>query len=40
LSEILKHDLWWDYEKCLEMGLVDGLWPKGSEDEIVEADDE
>jgi ATP-dependent protease ClpP protease subunit len=27
LNEILKHDLWWDYEKCLEMGLVDGLYP-------------
>jgi ATP-dependent Clp endopeptidase proteolytic subunit ClpP len=39
LSEILKHDLWWDYEKCLEMGLVDGLWPKGQE-EMVEGDDE
>ncbi len=40
LSEILKHDLWWDYEKCLEMGLVDGLWPKGPEEEMVDVDDE
>lgn len=27
LKEILKHDLWWDYKKCLEKGLVDGLYP-------------
>lgn len=33
LSEILKHDLWWDYEKCKEMGLVDGLWLNGEEEE-------
>jgi ATP-dependent protease ClpP protease subunit len=26
MKEILKHDMWWDAEKCLEMGLVDGLW--------------
>lgn len=26
MKEILKHDMWWDSEKCLEMGLVDGLW--------------
>ena len=25
LKEILKHDLWWDAEKCLEMGLVDEI---------------
>ena len=26
MKEILKHDMWWDSEKCLEMGLVDELW--------------
>ncbi len=26
MKEILKHDMWWDSEKCLEMGLVDSLW--------------
>ena len=26
LSEILKHDLWWDSEKCIRFGLVDELW--------------
>ena len=25
LDEILKHDLWWDADKCLEMGLVDEI---------------
>ena len=25
LEEILKHDLWWDSEKCLEYGLVDKI---------------
>ena len=25
LEEILKHDLWWDAEKCLEYGLVDKI---------------
>lgn len=39
LNEILKHDLWWDYNKCLKMGLVDGLWTsQGGED--VERDEE
>ncbi len=26
MNEILKHDLWWDSEKCIEFGLVDELW--------------
>lgn len=26
LSEILKHDLWWDSEKCIRFGLVDEMW--------------
>lgn len=26
MKEILKHDMWWDAEKCLEMGLVDELY--------------
>lgn len=26
LEEILKRDLWWDAETCLEYGLVDALW--------------
>jgi len=40
LSEILKHDLWWDYDKCLEYGLVDGLWINGVVDEEKGDDDE
>jgi ATP-dependent Clp endopeptidase proteolytic subunit ClpP len=45
LKEILKHDLWWDYEKCVEMGLVDGLYPMDlnknmDKDEEEEEDDE
>lgn len=26
LDEILKHDLWWKADKCLQEGLVDELW--------------
>jgi len=26
LEELLKHDLWWKSQKCIENGLVDGLW--------------
>lgn len=26
LSEILKHDLWWDIDKCTKYGLVDEVW--------------
>ena len=26
LNDILKHDLWWDSNKCLQCGLVDELW--------------
>ena len=26
LDELLKHDLWWKPEKCLEVGLVDAVW--------------
>lgn len=29
IKEALKHDLWWDAKKCIETGLVDGIW-KGS----------
>ena len=25
LDEILKHDLWWDANKCLKVGLVDKI---------------
>ena len=28
LGEILKHDLWWDIDKCLQYGLVDEVWDK------------
>lgn len=28
LSEILKHDLWWDFEKCKLYGLVDDEWKR------------
>lgn len=26
LEEMLKHDLWWTADKCLEEGLVDEIW--------------
>lgn len=26
LEEMLKHDLWWKADKCLEEGLVDEIW--------------
>lgn len=26
MKEILKHDLWWDADKCIETGLVDELY--------------
>jgi ATP-dependent protease ClpP protease subunit len=26
LSEILKHDLWWDLNKCMDYGLIDEVW--------------
>ena len=26
LNDILKHDLWWDADKCIQYGLVDELW--------------
>lgn len=26
LNDILKHDLWWDANKCIQFGLVDELW--------------
>lgn len=28
LDEILKHDLWWDAKKCLQVGLVDKIYEK------------
>lgn len=28
LEEILKHDIWWDCKKCLEVGLVDKIVDK------------
>jgi len=28
LGEILKHDLWFDSDKCLKYGLVDEIWNK------------
>jgi len=28
LGEILKHDLWWDIEKCKSYGLIDDTWNK------------
>jgi len=28
LEEILKHDIWWDSKKCLEVGLVDKIVDK------------
>ena len=26
LNEILKHDLWWEADKCIQYGLVDDIW--------------
>lgn len=26
LNEILKHDLWWEADKCMQYGLVDSIW--------------
>lgn len=26
LDSLLKHDLWWKADKCLETGLVDAVW--------------
>jgi ATP-dependent protease ClpP protease subunit len=26
LGELLKHDVWWKADKCIEVGLVDGVW--------------
>lgn len=28
LAEILKHDLWWDFDKCKKCGLVDEEWKR------------
>lgn len=28
LSEILKHDLWWDFDKCKNYGLIDEEWTR------------
>ena len=28
LDEILKHDIWWDADKCVENGLVDEIMRK------------
>jgi ATP-dependent Clp endopeptidase proteolytic subunit ClpP len=28
LTDVLKHDLWWNPEKCMAYGLVDELWEK------------
>lgn len=27
ISKQLKRDIWWDYDTCLEKGLIDGEWP-------------
>lgn len=28
LADILKHDLWWDFEKCKSYGLIDEEWKR------------
>ena len=28
LSEVLKHDLWWESDRCMKYGLVDELWER------------
>ena len=28
LSSVLKHDLWWEADKCIKYGLVDELWER------------
>lgn len=35
VEDLLKHDLWWDCDKCLEYGLVDIIW-KGNDSELEE----
>lgn len=28
LDEILKHDLWWEVDKCMDYGLIDEIWDR------------
>jgi ATP-dependent protease ClpP protease subunit len=28
LNEVLKHDLWWEADKCIKYGLVDEIWER------------
>jgi len=28
LNEILKHDLWWNVDKCIQYGMVDEIWER------------
>ena len=32
LDKLLKHDLWWKSDKCIEQGLVDKIWTKDCEE--------
>tara|TARA_B110000211_G_scaffold92073_2_gene107287 strand:- start:559 stop:1224 length:666 start_codon:yes stop_codon:yes gene_type:complete len=34
LKKLLKKDIWWDAEKCIEVGLVDGIYKDGQEFDI------
>jgi len=28
LNDILKHDLWWESDKCIQYGLADEIWTR------------
>jgi len=30
IKEVLKHDIWWSSDECIDSGLVDGLWDSNS----------
>jgi len=34
LKKLLKKDIWWDAEKCIEVGLVDGIYKDGQDFDI------
>ena len=34
LKKILKKDIWWDADKCIEVGLVDGIYKDEQEEDI------
>ena len=34
LKKILKKDIWWDADKCIEVGIVDGIYKDGQDFDI------